>query len=112
MKQDLEADVGSSGAQQCLRGCCRSHWGAVIQQSSPREREHLVASVGVRQSTPRVDIAQSERVRGGGDDGLGLERSLLSPGSSCTKPEELVQHFLGVAFLSSPSLCFIIRDTS
>lgn len=79
MKQDLEADVGSSGAQQCLRGCCRSHWDAVIQQSSPREREHLVASVGVRQPTPRVDIAQSERVRGGGDHGLGLERSLLSP---------------------------------
>lgn len=72
----MESDRGGSGAQQYLRECCRSHWGAVIQQSSAREREPLEASVGVRQPTLKVDITQSERVRSGGDPRLGLERSL------------------------------------
>lgn len=86
MKKVMEAAEGGSGAQQCLRGCCRSHWGAVIQQSSSGEREHLEASVGVGQPIPRVDIAQTERIRGPGDQGLGLERSVQSrPSLQCQR---------------------------
>lgn len=77
MTNVMEAAEGSSGAQQCLRGCCRIHWGAVIQQSSAGEREHLEASVGVEQPIPRVNVNQSKRVRGRGDQGLGLERSAV-----------------------------------
>lgn len=51
-------------------------------------------------------MAQGERVGGQGDQGLGGLR--LDPG---TKPEDLLLHFWGVAFLTSPSLCFIRGHT-
>lgn len=90
-------------------GVLQKPLGAVIQQSSAREREPLEASVGVRQPTLRVDIAQSERVRSGGDPRLGLERSPAQARLFLHKARELVLHFLGVVFLSGPSLCVIMR---
>lgn len=93
--------MGGSGAQECLRDYCRSHWGAVIQKRHTRERKCLEVSVGAGQPTVRVDMAQSESIRSQGALG----------GTPCTKPEELLLHFLGVAFLTSPSLCFIRGHT-
>lgn len=58
-------------------------------------------SVGAGQPTPRVDMAQSERVGGQGDQGVG--GLLLDPG---TKPEELLLHFFGGGCLPHLALLF------
>lgn len=104
MKQVMEADVGGCGAQQCLSGGCHSaerHW---EEGPSGGLGRGWAAHTG-------VDVAKSVRVRGRGDQGLELGRSPAQAGPPCTKPEDLVPSSSGVAFLTSPSLCFIIGNT-